>query len=107
VTGAAPHPPQPPVQLPDGVQHRSLRAYQAYKCRCRDCQEHKRAYDRTYNRRRRARQIRNATPVPEGVTHGRQAYNYYRCRCDVCVEDRGRYDQERWLIRKQRNKEAL
>jgi hypothetical protein len=41
-------PPGEPVELPGRVQHGSPRAYNGYKCRCIDCQEWRRSYDRNY-----------------------------------------------------------
>ena len=54
--------PRPPVELPKGVSHGSHRAYNTYGCRCAECLEHRRSYDRTLwelKERQRRRNERN------------------------------------------------
>lgn len=44
--GAQPRPPQPPVDLPDGVHHGTRKAHRRFRCRCGPCQEWSREDDR-------------------------------------------------------------
>lgn len=82
------------MSLPRSIRHGSLTAYQDHKCRCLDCQENKRGYER------RAAQVRTRLGVPQGVEHGtKYTYTYYRCRCEPCKEARRSYDRERWEIK--------
>lgn len=41
-------PPQPPAELPGNVGHGGATAYNNYRCRCGDCLEWRRSYDRDY-----------------------------------------------------------
>lgn len=95
MTGPRALPPQPPVDLPATSSHGTHNAYQAHGCRCGECQEFRRAYQRQ-NAALRLRLDR----VPDGVPHGKPStYNYYRCRCEDCCEARRSYDRDRWEIK--------
>lgn len=99
MSGPIPHPPQPPIELPKGLEHGSFSAYQRYGCRCLPCQEHRRAYARA------AARIREKRRVPDDAVHGKvSTYTYYNCRCEDCKEARRSYDRDLWE-RKDRTRE--
>lgn len=50
-----------PVELPEGVHHGSLRAYNAHKCRCRYCVRYRRLYDSMDRYRKTSRRRDGAT----------------------------------------------
>lgn len=56
--------PQPPVDLPGHLRHGSLTAYnRPYSCRCEECLEARRSYDRTLweikNRQKQRKERKN------------------------------------------------
>lgn len=94
--GPPPNPPQEPVNLPPKSRHGTHHAYQHHKCRCGECQEFRRAYQRANAA------LRTRLRVPEHVPHGTcSTYNYYGCRCEDCCAARASYDRERMeLVRR-------
>ena len=88
------NPPQPPVELPDGVFHGTSFAHRWFKCRCIECQAWRREYDKD-----RKRDIRDGKRIVRkqgkwyvcitrwGQTFGEHEYNW-NGRCIRCGADR-------------------
>lgn len=61
--------PQPPVDLPDGVDHCGPRAYNAYGCRCRYCLTWRRLYDQAARYRTQAKRVARRDGARDYLAH--------------------------------------
>jgi hypothetical protein len=63
------------------IKHGTLYCYVVIKCRCSECREANRVYQRGARQRRAQRAASGEIEIPHGTVNG---YVNYGCRCELC-----------------------